>query len=965
MATESTTDAVVQPQAEPSNPADWPFTYSRLSGLPGLLHIVALRLWSHLRLMLALLAGFTVAVALVMSIPVYAEAVGYRVLRDEFTQNTFQNQLRFEFLYRYLGGQGGLLTDQYAKLDAYYKAQSSQSLGLPIVQRGHYISSNKRSLVAPGTDNPSFASVNLASADQFEQHVELVDGRLPRLTPDGPVEVLMTEKLADRLRPQIDQVYYVLDSGNNPTGNGTLVKISGIWRPKDPDEPFWFYSEMLAEDILFTSTDNFFPSTENFSGRLLARDPRMITVALWFFGTDGSVIRSAAVPEIQEKIDGNIVEFAALQSGAQLDVSPGGVLPRHQQRVRDLTLTLTIFSIPLLGLVAYFVILIAGLVIQRQSMEIAMLRSRGVSRWQVLGIYLLEGLLLGLLALIPGPLLGELAALLMTWVRSFLDLLPVRDLPIELTQDAWQRAWQILALLIAASVVPAFAAAGHTIVSYKSERARLTRGPIWQRLGLDLILLAVVLYGYFQLNQRGTIAFLGVQASTGDPFTSPLLLLAPTLYIIAFGLLSLRLFPPIITVLTWLSDRLRGIVAVTALRYLARTSATYIGPVLLLVLTLSLSIFTASMAQTLDRQLFDQIYYTTGGDMQITDRGRPYTPAGGGTALEFVSARDYLNIPGVQAITRVLKSPATVPTANGSVQAQFVGIDRSNFAGIARWRSDYADEPIAALVSRLNTTENVLISRELADTYGLKMGDRLTLQVYGGTGNFEMPVVVAGIVKLFPTVYPEVGPFIVGNIGHAFSHAGGPYSYDLWLKLADDASRTTVELGIRNLGVDFIERGYAPKDTSTERGRPERQGLFGLLSVGFVASAFLTALGFLFYSGLSFQRRFIEFGMLRAIGLSSRQLSGLLAAEQALILGIGAIAGTLIGVSASQLFIPFMQVRSGPNAQTPPFLVEIAWERIGIIYLIFAVMLLGAVAITLLLLRRMKLFQAVKLGETI
>jgi putative ABC transport system permease protein len=198
-----------------------------------------------------------------------------------------------------------------------------------------------------------------------------------------------------------------------------------------------------------------------------------------------------------------------------------------------------------------------------------------------------------------------------------------------------------------------------------------------------------------------------------------------------------------------------------------------------------------------------------------------------------------------------------------------------------------------------------------------------------------------------------------------FARAGGPYPYDLWLKLADDAPRTAVEIGIKNLGVDFIERGYAPKDTSTERGRPERQGLFGLLSVGFVASAFLTALGFLFYSGLSFQRRFIEFGMLRAIGLSSRQLGALLAAEQALILGIGAIAGTGIGVSASRLFIPFMQVRSGAHAQTPPFLVEIAWARIGIIYLIFGVMLLGAVAITLLLLRRMKLFQAVKLGETI
>jgi len=959
MATKPTTDHAPHLDTAQPNAAEWSFAHSPMSGLPGLLHVVALRLWSHLRLMLALLAGFIVAVALVVSIPVYAEAVGYRVLRDEFIQNTYENQLRFDFLYRYLGAQGGLTTAQYNKLDAYYQNQSAQTVELPIKQRGRYVSSDKRSLVPPGTDGPSFAAVNLASADFYEQHIELIAGHLPRTTPDGPVEVLMTEALAERLKPQLDQVYYVLDSGHNPSGNGVLIKIAGIWRPKAPDEPYWFYSEMKSDEILFTAA-------ESYATRLLAHDPRMITVALWFFSTDGSVIRSAAVPAVQARIDRSAREFAALLPGAQLDVSPGGVLLRHQERVQRLTLSLTIFSIPLLGLVAYFVILIAGLVIQRQGMEIAMLRSRGVSRLQVLGIYLLEGALLGLLAAIPGPLLGQLAALLMTWVRSFLDLAPVRDLPIELTGDAWQRAWQILALLIAASLIPAFGAAGHTIVSYKSERARMTRSPLWQRLGLDLILLVVVFYGYVQLSQRGTIVFLSAQASTGDPFTSPLLLLAPTLYIAALGLLSLRLFPPIITVLTWLSDRLRGIVAVTALRYLARTSRTYSGPMLLLVLTLSLSIFTASMAQTLDRQLFDQIYYTTGGDMQITDRGRLTSVSANGQAVQqFVAVKDYLNIPGVVGVTRVLQSPATVPASGGAVQAQFVGIDRSNFAGIARWRADYADEPVAVLMNRLAAPESVLISRELADKYGVKVGDRLTLQMYGGIGSFDLPVAVAGTVKLFPAVYPEDGPFIVGNLGYVFAKAGGPYSYDAWLKLADGAPRTDIETGIKNLGVDFIERGYAPKDTGTERGRPERQGLFGLLSVGFVASAFLTALGFLFYSGLSFQRRFIEFGMLRAIGLSSRQLGALLACEQALILGIGALAGTLIGVSASRLFIPFMQVSSGKHPQTPPFLVEIAWARIGIIYLIFGVMLLGAVAITLLLLRRMKLFQAVKLGETI
>jgi putative ABC transport system permease protein len=77
------------------------------------------------------------------------------------------------------------------------------------------------------------------------------------------------------------------------------------------------------------------------------------------------------------------------------------------------------------------------------------------------------------------------------------------------------------------------------------------------------------------------------------------------------------------------------------------------------------------------------------------------------------------------------------------------------------------------------------------------------------------------------------------------------------------------------------------------------------------------------------------------------------------------LGGTLIGVSASMLFIPFLQVRGGQHPQTPPFVVQIAWGQIGIIYLVFGVMLMGAILLTIGLLRRMQLFQAVKLGEAV
>jgi putative ABC transport system permease protein len=260
---------------------------------------------------------------------------------------------------------------------------------------------------------------------------------------------------------------------------------------------------------------------------------------------------------------------------------------------------------------------------------------------------------------------------------------------------------------------------------------------------------------------------------------------------------------------------------------------------------------------------------------------------------------------------------------------------------------------------------NILVSSDFAARQGLRIGDKLTLQMSDFGEAHQVPFVVAGYVNLFPTAYPDEAPFLIGNLEYAFEQQGGQYPYEVWLRLRDGTSKKVVEAGATDLGLKISSEAYAPDDIRAEQDRPERQGLYGLLSVGFVAAAALTALGFLFYSVLAFQRRFVELGTLRAIGLSTGQLSALLGWEQALLIGVGMLGGTLIGVSASLLFIPFLQVRGGAHPQTPPFVVQIAWQQIGAIYLVFGAMLLGAILLTIMLLRRMKLFQAVKLGEAV
>jgi putative ABC transport system permease protein len=68
-------------------------------------------------------------------------------------------------------------------------------------------------------------------------------------------------------------------------------------------------------------------------------------------------------------------------------------------------------------------------------------------------------------------------------------------------------------------------------------------------------------------------------------------------------------------------------------------------------------------------------------------------------------------------------------------------------------------------------------------------------------------------------------------------------------------------------------------------------------------------------------------------------------------------------VTASRLFIPYLQVGAGKTAQVPAFVVQIAWQELWLIYAVFSTMFLAAVMVLIVLLLRMRIFEAIKLGE--
>ena len=959
-----------------------------LASILSLFSLAARRLWNQRLLMLCLLLGLVVAVGLLSSIPLYADAAQNKLLQGELSdtggggEEVTSARPPFAFMWRYIGAwHGNVAWDDYGPLDTYLVDQAPAVIGLPVETQVRHVATDKMRLF-PGEeaafvpDEPLlWASIGFVSG--LEAHIQLVEGQFPAEPESGrPVEILVSRTTADLLGLQVGERYTLLPTGQ--AGQQIAVLIAGVWQAADTSDPFWFYQPDAFDEMLLTSegafVDQVVPALE-----------APVATAVWYQIYDGSRVRPATVNGLLENVAVVEARVAVLLNNTTLDVSPVPALQSYGRSASVLTLVLTIFSLPVIGLVAYFISLISGMVVRRDQSEIAIMRSRGISRRRVVNLYLLEGMLLGSLGLAGGLLSGRWMAQMMSQTHTFLDPTLLaggggEPMAIVFTPTALAYALVGVALTLATLLVPALLVAQHSIVTLRWEQARALLAPVWQRYFLDLILLVPPFYGWYQLARQGTIS---LGSGGNDPFSNPLLFLVPVLFCFSLGLLFLRFFPLLMKLLARLAAWLPGTTLLLTLRQLARSTSQYAGPLLLLTLTVSLATFTASMAVTLDEHLWDQVYYQVGADLNLAELGESTDDTatvvlpGQETTTEdtsedeplwlFLPVGEHLEVPGVEAAARVGDYSATANIGGRQQAGQILGIDRVDFPGVAFFRSDFAyNESLGGLMNRLAVaSDGILVSSSFLTQQGLTVGDPLRLTV-GAAGDYaSVSFTIVGSLGLFPTLYPQDGPFFVANLDHIHNALGGTYPYDVWLATDASADSETIVDGVRDLGLVVVTARDARETIATEQTRPERQGLFGLLSVGFIAAAVLTVIGFLVYAVVSFQRRFIELGMLRAIGLSTRQMAAYLAGELAALILTGVTLGAGLGIWASTLFIPYFQVGSDKTALVPPFVVQVAWQQLGLILVIFAAMFVVAVTVLAVLLARMRVFEAVKLGETV
>ncbi len=936
------------------------------------IRLAMLRLRYHFMLSILALLGVVLAVAIVSSAAFFAQGVDTVIMRQElaaYSKSAGQPPLSSK-IFSTSSRTVPLTVKRVEELAAHVAATLAGEVGLPVRAQTIMMSSGLMHLRPSANDTrysnkKSIADFGVAVISDVSSHLEIVEGAPLEAVPEvSEAQIVLDVWMhAERTAKFGILIGDIFDLEGSDLVNPIQVRVVGSWRAKDPkNHDFWFNEpDVTLQDKLLVRRNDYVNLVE--PGLSVG-----VRAANWYVILDETV----AVPSAAHLyVDGFSKAVGVIKSyipGAQL-TTPSLSLAKFVGRQTTLATVLLGFNTPALAFLLYFLALTSAVIAYWSRRESAILLSRGMTRLGVLSGTVAEVLILIVIGLPLGLLAGLAVARGMGYTTSFLQFVWRSPLPLSFANLNFPLVLATLAVILLVRVWMAALVSGDTVVSQEREHARPLQGPFWYRNYLDLILVIPAVYSYQQLLQRGTFAAL-VKERPEEIFQDPLLIVAPALLSVVGSLLAMRIFPWLMRLLDWLAKRTSGLSIHLALRQLARYSQSYINPLLLVIISLSLGVYSHALAASLDQWLDDRISYRTGADLTfepfdwalLSDTNR----APGADWVPPPSV--FATLPGVAAATRFGDYRTNIRLAAGDakvISGRFIAIDRVDFAKVSWFRSDFGGESLGAMMNRLAATpDGILVSEGFLRANNLRAGEKLEIYVLAdGGASLTDTFTVVGTYRYFPTVYEQEEVAVIGNLEYINSFFGTTMPHNLWLKLKPGIRGKDVLESIPTTGIEAISVQNTAEILADERAKMERVGVFGTLSVGFLASALMAALGILTHSYSSLNERLFLFSVMRAIGLKRQQVLAQVGLEYALLIAYAGVAGVFIGSLATQLFVPLFRISGDPGKALPPLLPILDQTQVIPLVIGFTVSIILLEMLIILTAVYQRLAQALRLGH--
>lgn len=543
----------------------------------------------------------------------------------------------------------------------------------------------------------------------------------------------------------------------------------------------------------------------------------------------------------------------------------------------------------------------------RRRREQGLLRLRGASVATLLRLAGGEAVALGGIGVVLGLAIAAMTGRLAWHVSDTAQAAP------------WYAVAALMGLIFAvvAFVIPAWREATRSTVAVSRSEFAPTAEPLWQRIFLDLILLAIGGFVFWQVAQTGYQIVLATEgvAQTSVHYEA---FLAPVCLWLSAGLLWIRLC-------RWLLRRGNGCLvgripgsgALGPLisSSLARQYKRIAGATALVALAFAFATATAIFNTTYDGQSRVDAELTNGADVAVT--GTTAAPAGALMA-------GLRQLPGMAAAEPLMHRMAYV----GADLQDLFGIDAGRIGNVTTIADAYFSNHDAkkSLALLKQTPDGVLVAEETVRDFQLKPGDELNLRLQSALSHQYRSVRFhfIGTVREFPTAPKD--SFLVANADYLARQTGSSAAEVALLRSSGDIEalgRAARAFVAGTPGMKVTTLGETQSLISSSLTAVDLHQLTRV-ELGFSVLLIAVITGVVLSLNLAERRR--HFAILVSLGARMPQVAAFLWSEGLFIVLGGMVLGTAAGFGIARTLVSILAGVFDP----PPESLVVPWAYLGI-----------------------------------
>ena len=925
------------------------------------------KLWHKKWMNLCLLLGSTLLIATVVSFPLYQTSAYDRMLRDEF-RNYIESEGKWPTMNSLTTvskkDKSGSTISRMEEL----MQTINDDLGVTTKETiSYYLLSKMEVHSEMNREEVEDLSVRLGTLSDLPSHVQMLSGEMfseSGLAPDGSIEVVVSQSGLVNMELLVGETI-IFNDLKDMDGNAIRLTIKGVFGAEDYEDFYWQVDPDSMGEICLMNTELFM---QMFTGGNAGKYTITCRYFPMFEYEDITAEQVAQLVEATDYLTGespfrNTMAVPTYRS----------ILDNYLEKQTRIQATLIILQVPVLIMLGAFLFMISGQMYELERNEISVIKSRGSSGAQIFRLYLYQSGFLTLLGGAAGLPLGALFSRILGSARNFLEFDNSRTLQLKMTAETWIYAAVAMAATMLIMTLPAIKHSRITIVRLKQQRA-LKKKSWWEKIFLDIILLAVSLYGYYSF--RKTTSNLAQSVLMGEAL-DPLLYISSSLFIVGMGLLFLRMQPCLVKLIYMGGRRFWKPASYASFMENIKNGRKQQFIMLFLILTISLGMYHATVARTILQNARDNAEYLDGADIIVQEVWSEMADENGASTGAYIEPdySKYASIEGVEGYTKVLYDTnayiATGQTARQGIT--LMGIHTKDFGSITWVPEELNHKHYYEYLNEMAVVENgILVSENFRSQLGYSVGDSVSytnnrgLAVTGKIVDFfeYWPGYVPKVTELRPDgTAASADQYLVVAHYDTLRQKWGVTPYEVWIGLKEDSDSGDIYDWIQENHVRVRKYVDKAEDLRKTVEDPLLQGTNGVLTMGFIVTILLCAVGYLIYWIMSIRSREMIFGVLRACGMHKGELFHMLMNEQIFSGAFSVLAGIGIGKLASVMFVPMVQQAYAAANQVLPMKLVVNASDMFRLYGVIAVAMIVCLAVLILLLFKLNVAKALKLGE--